>query len=128
MKGFKQKEAEKIVIDALATPADIKETAFLTKENVGSHHEYRDQPLPAWAVSFEEPVDFTVYMAADSGQVIRFRTNNWRIFDFLWMLHTMDFVGRDDINNWALRVFSGLGMLMLASGFAYFFITFRKPW
>jgi hypothetical protein len=95
---------------------------------VSSHHEYRDQPLPAWAVSYEKPENLTVYVAADSGQVVRFRTRNWRIFDFLWMLHTMDFVGRDNINNWALRIFSGLGMLMLASGFLYFAITFKKPW
>ncbi|MDH3493144.1 MAG: PepSY domain-containing protein [Acidobacteriota bacterium] len=127
-KRFERTEAEKIAIDAQAKPQEVKETLYLTSENVGSHHEYREQPLPAWAVTFEKPESHTVYVAADNGQVIRFRTNNWRIFDFLWMLHTMDFVGRDNINNWALRVFSGLGTLMLASGFLYFFVTFRKPW
>lgn len=125
---FDRKEAETIAASALAKPEKVKEAVLLNKENVGPHHEYRDQPLPAWAITFEKPESFTVYVTADSGQVVRFRTNNWRVFDFLWMLHTLDFVGRDDINNWALRVFSGLGMVMLASGFFYFFVTFKKPW
>ncbi len=121
-------EAIKIASGALKEPAKVSDAQYLTEENVGGHHEYREQPLPAWAVSFEQPENLTVYLTANSGQVRSFRTSNWRVFDFLWMLHTMDFVGRDDINNWALRIFSGLGMVMLASGFLYFFITFKKPW
>lgn len=121
-------EAIKIAESALKEPAKVRDALYLTEKNVGGHHEYRDQPLPAWAVSFEQPEDLTVYLTATSGQVRSFRTSNWRIFDFLWMLHTMDFVARDDINNWALRIFSGLGMVMLASGFLYFAITFKKPW
>ncbi len=121
-------EAGRIATAALNEPKPVKDVLYLTEKNVGGHHEYRGQPLPAWAVTFDHPENLTVYLTAASGQVRSFRTGNWRIFDFLWMLHTMDFIGRDDINNWALRIFSGLGMLMLVSGFLYFFITFRKPW
>lgn len=123
-----KEDAGTIATGALVEPKSIKGIEFLTEENVGGHHEYRGQPLPAWAVTFDHPENLIVYLTADSGQVRSFRTSNWRIFDFLWMLHTLDFIGRDDINNWALRVFSGLGMLMLASGFLYFFLTFKKPW
>ena len=123
-----QTEAEKIATDALRAESKIQTTTYLNTENVGSHHEYRGKPLPAWAVSFDHPEELTVYLSANNGQIESFRTSNWRIFDFLWMLHTMDFVGRDDINNWALRIFSGLSLLMIVSGFLYFFITFKKPW
>ena len=123
-----REEAELIANKALKEKAKVKQAEYLTKENVSSHHEYREKPLPAWAVSFDHPENLTVYLSADNGQVQSFRTANWRIFDFLWMLHTMDFIGRDDINNWTLRIFSGLSVLMIISGFLYFFITFRKPW
>lgn len=123
-----QQEAEKIAGSSLVKNSKIIQTEYLTKENVGSHHEYREKPLPAWAVSFDHPEGLTVYLSASNGQVQSFRTNNWRVFDFLWMLHTMDFIGRDDINNWALRIFSLLSIVMIISGYLYFLITARKPW
>ncbi len=125
---IKREEAELIATTALKEKAGVKHADYLTEENLSSHHEYREKPLPAWAVSFDHPENLTVYIAAENGQVQSFRTANWRVFDFLWMLHTMDFIGRDDINNWTLRIFSGLSILMILSGFLYFFITFRKPW
>lgn len=123
-----QQEAELIATKALKEKAEVKQTEYLTKNEIGSHHEYREKPLPAWAVSFDHPEELTVYLSANNGQVQTFRTSNWRIFDFLWMLHTMDFATRDDINNWTLRIFSVLSILMIVSGFLYFFITARKPW
>ncbi len=123
-----QKEAEKIAENALAKWAAVKNTVLLSKENVGLHHEYREKPLPAWAVTFDHPEDLTVYVSADNGQVQSFRTRRWRVFDFLWMLHTMDFIGRDDINNWVLKIYTVLSLLMIVSGFLYFVITARSPW
>lgn len=98
---------------------------YLTRENVGRHHEYREQPLPAWAVRFSGEERPTAYVAAELGQVIRIRNDQWRAFDFLWMLHTMDYEGRDDFNNLALRAFSVLGLATVLSGFVLFVLTSR---
>jgi uncharacterized iron-regulated membrane protein len=98
---------------------------YLTAENVGRHHEYREQPLPAWAVRFAGDERPTAYIAAELGQVVRIRNDRWRTFDFLWMLHTMDFRGRDDINNLVLRAFSVLGLVTVLSGFVLFVLTSR---
>jgi putative intracellular protease/amidase len=54
------------------------------------------------------------------------RTNQWRIFDFLWMLHILDFESRDNINNWLLRLFSVLGLVTLLSGYWLFFVSRRR--
>lgn len=116
-------EAEAIALDALKEKSNVTKTVYLTQENVGGHHEYREKPLPAYAVSFEKPGDLIVYVSAQNGRVESFRTNEWRIFDFFWMLHTLDFYGRDDINNYVLRVFSVLGILTIFSGFLLFFLT-----
>lgn len=120
-------EAKKIAVESLNNPQNIKQISYLTKENVGGHHEYREKTLPAWAVTFED--NLTVYLSAENGQIGAFRTNQWRIYDFLWMLHTMDYQERDNVNNYLLRGFSLLGITTIFSGFLLFFVSskfFRK--
>ena len=118
-----QGEAVAIARAALAGTAGVRAVEYLTAENVGRHHEYRGQPLPAWAVSFDHPERATAYVPAEVGRVLRVRNDRWRTFDFLWMLHTMDFRGRDDINNAVLRAFSILGLVTVLSGFTLFALT-----
>lgn len=116
-------EARKIAVESLKEPVAVRAVEFLTEENVSGHHEYREKPLPAWAVTFENSDDLTVYLSAETGQIGAFRTNKWRVFDFLWMLHTLDFKERDNINNYLLRGFSLLGIITILSGFALFFVS-----
>lgn len=116
-------EATKIAGESLKEPLTVKSVEFLTTENVGGHHEYREKPLPAWAVTFENSNDLTIYLSAETGQIGAFRTNKWRVFDFLWMLHTLDFKERDNINNYLLRGFSALGIVTILSGFTLFFVS-----
>ena len=116
-------EAAKIATNSLVTKSKVKAVEIITEENVGGHHEYREKPLPAYAITFEKPSNLTVYVSKTTGRVESFRTNKWRVFDFLWMLHTMDYYGRDNINNYVLRAFSVLGILTIFSGFTLFFLT-----
>lgn len=118
-----QNEAEKIAVNAINTDATVKNTEYLSEENMTGHHEYREKPLPAFAVTFNQSENLTVYVSASTGRVETLRTNSWRIFDFLWMFHTMDFKQRDNINNYLLRGFSVLGILTILSGFTLFFIS-----
>jgi hypothetical protein len=118
-----KEDAEKIAAASLINPLKVKETIFLTKENISGHHEYRSGALPAWAITFDSPDELTVYVGAESGQIGSFRTNEWRVFDFFWMLHTMDYNERDNINNYLLRGFSILGLITILSGFLLFFAS-----
>jgi uncharacterized iron-regulated membrane protein len=102
----------------------VSQVEYLTTTN--AHHEYREQPLPAYAVTFDHPSQTTVYIAAELGTVQKFRNNKWRMFDFLWMLHTMDYESRDNISNWALRLFSMAGLLTIVSGFVLFWVSSRR--
>jgi hypothetical protein len=103
--------------------APVTAVSLLTADSVGAHHEFREQPLPAWAVRFGDAEGATAYVPAELGQVVRIRNDRWRAFDFLWMLHTMDYAGRDDFNNLALRAFSVLGLVTVGSGFLLFALT-----
>ncbi|HEX6335045.1 MAG TPA: PepSY domain-containing protein [Flavisolibacter sp.] len=117
-------EAIKIAAESFAGTPDVRQVAYLTSTH--GHHEYREKPLPAWAVSFGHHSGTTVYVSAETGRVESFRNSKWRVFDFLWMGHTMDYESRDNINNWLLRIFSAFGLLTVLSGFVLFFASRRR--
>jgi hypothetical protein len=119
-----KEEALAIARKNFSDDAKIEQIEYLTATN--GHHEYREQPLPAYAVTFVHPSKTTVYVSSELGTVQKFRNNKWRIFDFLWMLHTMDYQGRDNISNWLLKAFSIFGLFTISSGFILFFMSRRK--
>jgi uncharacterized iron-regulated membrane protein len=92
-------------------------------EATGPHDEYRELPLPAYAFTFDDDRRTTFYVAPAHSRITAVRNGNWRIFDFLWMLHTMDYEGRDDFNNLLLQAFAVFGLLTLLSGFALFLFS-----
>jgi hypothetical protein len=102
---------------------DAKVVKIEKVDSIHSHHEYRSGELPAYAISFEHPSKTTVYVATELGTVQKFRNDKWRVFDFLWMLHTMDYQGRDNFGNILLRAFSIFGLVTVLSGFLLFFVS-----
>lgn len=121
-----ESEARTIAAASMHEQRPIKSVELITDETMGKHHEYREKPLPAWAVTFDGPEEPTAYVAATDGQIYAMRTTGWRVFDFLWMLHTMDFAGRDNINNYVLRAFSVLGISTVMSGFLLFAVSSKS--
>ncbi|WP_199729934.1 PepSY domain-containing protein [Aquimarina sp. AD10] len=120
-KPLQEKEAILVAKNTLNVVAEIKDIEYL--KTTGNHHEYRNRPLPAYAISFQEPANTTIYVSTEYGNVQTFRNNQWRIFDFLWMLHTMDYQERDDFNNVVLRAFSLFGIFTILSGFGLYLLT-----
>ncbi|MCX6317999.1 MAG: PepSY domain-containing protein [Bacteroidetes bacterium] len=119
-----EKEAIQVAISRMKKQGILKSVVYL--ESAGGHHEYREKPLPAFAITFTGEIQTTVYVSAEMGTVQSFRNSRWRVFDFLWMLHTMDYQGRDNINNWLLRIFSMLGLITLFSGFALYIVSRKR--
>jgi len=119
-----QAEAEALAREHYAGDAKVKKVERI--DATGKHHEFREQPLPAYAVHFDDSIGTRVYVSADLGAVRAFRNTPWRVFDFLWMLHTMDYEGRDNMNNLLLRAFSLFGLATVCTGFTLFFVT--SPW
>jgi len=117
-----REEALSIAKDHVAATAVVKDVALLEKTD--GHHEYRERPLPAYAVTFSSP-NCTVYVSPEQGTFQTIRHDQWRVFDFLWMFHTMDYQSRDNFNNVLLKIFSGMGLLTVCSGFLLFFTSSR---
>jgi hypothetical protein len=55
------------------------------------------KPVDTWQVSMTDGTHF--YVDAGSGEVVARRTGWWRFYDFMWGLHIMDPVGREDSHN-----------------------------
>ena len=120
---FSGQECLALVEQQLITPIPVSKGILLKEHTTNSHHEYRGGPLPAFAFTLDHPSNTTIYVSTELGQITSVRNNNWRRFDFLWMLHTMDYESRDHITNWILRIFSVLGIVTILSGFYLFYLT-----
>jgi len=121
--AFSGQECIELAEQQLKESIAILNAEFLEKHTTNAHHEYRGRPLPAYAFTLDHPTKTTIYVSTEFGQITSVRNNNWRRFDFLWMLHTMDYSTRDHITNWVLRIFSILGILTIFSGFYLFYLT-----
>lgn len=98
-------------------------TSVKALEEAGKHHEYREKMLPAYVISYKGDEALKAYVSMKDGKFQTVRHRDWRIFDFLWMTHTMDYEGRDNFNTTVLRAFSLLGLITVLSGFALWYIS-----
>ena len=140
-----QNEDEVEIYDAysgrLLSPID-EETALRIAENdFLSGYEIKDveivnekageykKSVPAYKISVEHWKNPHIYIHANSGVITARRNSLWRLFDFFWMLHIMDYNERTDFNNLLIKGFSLFGVLTVSTGFTLFFLTtpiFRK--
>jgi hypothetical protein len=81
--------------------------------------EYRGA-LPAWRVDFDDGANRSIYVAAETGAVTARRSTLWRVYDFLWGLHIMDWRGHEDFNSLLLVVTTVLGLVVIATGIIMF--------
>jgi uncharacterized iron-regulated membrane protein len=80
---------------------------------------------PFWQVEFKGWNRPTLYISPTTGELISRRHNLWRIFDFAWMLHIMDYEERSNVNNPLLRIATWSAVAMALSGAWLLFWSFR---
>lgn len=78
--------------------------------------EMQTRKPPYWRIEFEGWNQPTLYISPTTGELVTRRHNLWRIFDFAWMLHIMDYDERSDINNTLLRVATWSAVAMALAG------------
>ncbi len=78
--------------------------------------EARGLTAPVWQLRFEDQENTVFYLHANTGQLLKVRTDRWRLFDFVWMLHIMDYQEREDFNHGLLIASSALALLFSISG------------
>ena len=123
LKPIDEEMAKAIALDDFKEPADVRRVIRL--EQVGAHSEYRGRELPAFRVELDHESGTVIYVSESRGSVVTRRNTRWRWFDFFWMLHTMDYQGRDGFNHWPLKIASLLGVSTVLSGFGLFITRTR---
>lgn len=88
--------------------------------------EIQSRPLPLWQVAFDDFGGTTFYISPDQGHLVVRRHTFWRVFDFAWMLHIMDYENRADVNNNLFRVAAFAGLLTSLFGIGLLFYSFRR--
>ncbi|QNN65620.1 PepSY domain-containing protein [Sphingomonas rhizophila] len=88
--------------------------------------EIRGRKPPLWQVEFDHWNKPTFYLSPVTGELVSRRHELWRIFDFVWMLHIMDYDERENVNNTLLRVFTWGAVLMALSGVWLLLYAFPK--
>jgi uncharacterized iron-regulated membrane protein len=111
-------EAEAIARrDQPSAPA-VRET---TRIEASPPIEYRDCEggecaLPVYRVALADAAGTVVYVDATTGDVRARRNDVWRMYDFAWSLHIMDYRGREDFNHWLIRGASLIALATVLSG------------
>jgi uncharacterized iron-regulated membrane protein len=121
MPGLTATTAERQALDWLVGPGEVRLVEWI--EQVAPDAEIRGRAPPFWKVSFSEPESLNLYLDPWTGEILARRTTRWRVFDFLWMLHIMDFETRDDFNHPLLQAASLLGLIIALSGIALWALT-----
>ncbi len=82
-------------------------------------------PLPVYQMVYDDFRNTHLYIDPWSGRVIVRRNMFWRVYDFLWMLHILDFEEREDFNNPWIKILSLAALTVAISGYVIFF--FGRP-
>ncbi len=109
--------------------AKVHRVRYIDSSDVHRYPEYRERPLPAWRIQFDHPEHPALYINTHTHALEVVRTRPWRIFDFMWMLHTMDYRTRDNFNNPLLRITALSTLLFVLTGFVLWYLsspTLRK--
>jgi len=78
--------------------------------------EIRGRELPQWRIEFDDSRNTTIYVSPQTGQVTGRRNKIWRVYDFFWMLHIMDYGERDDFNHPLLIGSAAVAWILATSG------------
>ena len=116
-------EAELIAAQLVKFSASVNSIDLL--ESAENNSEYRGRVLPLYRLSYAHESNIRLYLDAWTGELVARRTSYWRGFDFLWMLHIMDYAERDDFNNNFLRVFAFSAIIFVLSGFLLWLLSSR---
>ena len=112
-------QEEALVIAKIKTSLIPINATLITEDSAGS--EYRGRPLPLYKISTDTKEKINIYVNPMTGDILSIRSDSWRIWDFFWALHIMDYKDRENINNILLKIFSILALVTSVSGIVLFF-------
>jgi Na+-transporting NADH:ubiquinone oxidoreductase subunit F len=86
--------------------------------------ENRRFKLPVWRADFSGEEQPSLYFDGTNGKFVGIKVDTWRVFDFLWMLHIMDYSERKSFNHPLIILVASLTLFIALSGFLLLFYSF----
>ena len=75
---------------------------------------------------FDDERDTRLFVSPHTGRLVARRNDVWRLYDFFWMLHIMDYRERTDFNHPLLITASVIALIVSMSGFLLLFYRVRR--
>ncbi|MCW3837286.1 PepSY domain-containing protein [Sphingomonas canadensis] len=105
------RQAEAIALGAYrGTPAPDAAVERVTAVST----EYKGR-VPAWRVALADADSTRIYVT-DTGTIAAVRTGTWRLYDFFWGLHIMDWSEHENFNTPWLKAFAFGGLALAIAG------------
>ena len=84
------------------------------------------KPGPLWRVDFNDAEHTAFYLSPDTGEVVSRRSNVWRLYDFFWRIHILDFSKGEDFNNPLIITAAALTLPMVLAGIVLLWIRIAR--
>ena len=101
--------------------ADIRLLTDQAPSELSSRH------LPVWQVTFEHLSSPTFYISQQTGELVTKRHVYWRIFDWMWRFHIMEYIDGEDTSNRLLFFAALLGLIAALAGAILTYAHIIKP-
>lgn len=82
--------------------------------------------VPAWRFEFGPQDPATLYINSRTGELRAVRTTLWRVYDWFWGVHIMDWSTRENFNSWWIKVTSAIAVLFGLAGVVL--TVYRLKW
>ncbi|TAJ56806.1 PepSY domain-containing protein [Brevundimonas sp.] len=83
---------------------------------------------PVWRVDFNDAERTTFYVSPETAEVEARRSAVWRLYDFMWRLHILDFRNGENFNHPLLIGLAGLTLALLVTGLILLVVRLRRDW
>jgi len=119
---FNKRDAERLARQDFTGKGEI----VSIESGVAPDMETRTRIGPYWRVNFSDGAHTSLYISTATGKILDRRNSYWRVFDFFWMLHIMDYAGRQNFNNTLIIVVALTAIWLGLSGFLLLFGSFKR--
>ena len=115
-------DAEQLALQDFSGDGDV----ISVEQGMAPDMETRDHSGAYWRVNFSDKANTAIYIAASSGRILERRNSFWRVRDFFWMLHIMDYAGHQNFNNPLIITVALVAIWLGLSGFLLLFGSFSR--
>jgi uncharacterized iron-regulated membrane protein len=89
--------------------------------------ELSPRALPAWRINFDDFGAPSIYVSQSTGELVGKRHTFWRLFDWMFRFHIMDYGDAEDVGNWLLFVVAFFAILGCLLGLVMTWFLIVKP-